>query len=103
MPLSGGLIKSKQVADTLAVRTAECERRFSLMITIISPIQNQLKIDNLSCLMFINLVGPPLDMWNSTKHVKRWVMTRRSADHRTCRQRQERQKRDQNPIWRVVN
>lgn len=31
MPLKGGLLKLKQVADTLAVSTAECERGFSLM------------------------------------------------------------------------
>uniref|UniRef100_A0A0F8AU71 HAT C-terminal dimerisation domain-containing protein n=1 Tax=Larimichthys crocea TaxID=215358 RepID=A0A0F8AU71_LARCR len=91
MPLNRGLIKLKQVADTLALSTAECERGFSLMNTIISPIRNQFKIDNLSCLMFIKLVGPPLDMWNPTKHVKKWVMTRRSADHIACKQRQERQ------------
>lgn len=103
MPLRGGLVKLKQVADTLAVSTAECERGFSLMNTIISPVRNQLKIHNLSCLMFINLVGPPLEMWNPEKHVKKWVMTRRSADHIGCRKRQEGQKLELNPIWKVIN
>lgn len=103
MPLRGGLVKLKQVADTLAVSTAECERGFSLMNTIISPVRNQLKIHNLSCLMFINLVGPPLEKWNPEKHVKKWVMTRRSADHIGCRKRQEGQKLELNPIWKVIN
>lgn len=104
LPLKGGLLKLKQIADTLAVSTAECERGFSLMNIIVSPTRNQLKIDNLSTLMFVNLVGPPLDMWNPTKHVKKWVMTRRSADHVACRERQERQEKpDLSAIWKVVN
>lgn len=95
MPLGGGL-----VTDTLAGSTAECERGFSLMNTIISPIWNDLKIDNLPSLMFINLVGPPLDMWNPTKNVRKWVMTRTSADHMEWRERHRKGRRS--PIWKVV-
>ena len=73
------------------------------MNTIISPVWNQLKIHSLFCLMFINLVGPPLEMWNPEKHVKKWVMTWRSTDHIGCRKRQEGQKLELSPIWKVIN
>uniref|UniRef100_A0A0E9X9S5 HAT C-terminal dimerisation domain-containing protein n=1 Tax=Anguilla anguilla TaxID=7936 RepID=A0A0E9X9S5_ANGAN len=58
-----GLLKLKQAADTMVLSTAECERGFSVMNTVVSPLRTQLKVENVSCLMFINIVGPPLEVW----------------------------------------
>ncbi|XP_077087102.1 E3 SUMO-protein ligase KIAA1586-like [Siphateles boraxobius] len=84
MAIKEGLLKLIHTVDTLAVSTAEGERGFSAMNTFVSPLRNQLKIVNVS-LMFVKLVGPPLELWNPTKFVRKWVMTRRSADHAACR------------------
>lgn len=84
--------------------TAECERGFSAMNIIVSPLRNQLKIVNVSSLMFVKLVGPPLELWNPVKFVRKWVMTRRSADHAACRQRQHKPEEPAfTPIWKLIN
>lgn len=104
MAIKEGLLKLKHTVDTLAVSTAECERGFSAMNIIVSPLRNQLKIVNVSSLMFVKLVGPPLELWNPTKFVRKWMMTRRSADHAACRQRQHKPEEPAfTPIWKLMN
>jgi hypothetical protein len=53
--------------------TAECERAFSLMNTIISPTRNRLQIDHAGSVMFISIIGPPIHIFNPEKYVKNWL------------------------------
>lgn len=84
------------------VSGAECERGFSEMNTVVTPLRSQLKIENVSALMFIKMVGPPLSIWDPTKYVRKW--TRMSAEHVACRQRcNTLQASPYQPIWDLMN
>lgn len=81
------LVTLKQAIDTIAVSSAECERGFSEMNNVVTPLRSKLNTGNVSALMFIKIVGPPINSWDPTKFVKKWVATRRSADHLACKKR----------------
>lgn len=67
--------------STIPVCTAECERGFSQMNLIITPVRNCLSVTNVSCIMFAKLVGPVLARFDALKYVKTWLTTgRHSAD-----------------------
>lgn len=70
---------------TLPVSTAECERGFSLMNIICSDLRSKLTTKNISNLMFINVNGPPLNIWNPTKYVGSWLLQHRSANDNRSR------------------
>lgn len=63
----------KIVVGSIPVSTAECERAFSLMNTIISEKRNRLELDNVSSLMFISVVGPPITAFKPALYVKNWL------------------------------
>ena len=66
--------------NTLPVTSSDCERGFSTMNLIMSPLRNSLGITRLSSLMFIKLMGPPLQLWNPLPYVNRWLTAHRHAD-----------------------
>ncbi|RXM28054.1 hypothetical protein EOD39_10086 [Acipenser ruthenus] len=66
------LLKLTNAVDTLAVSNAECERGFSEINDIVTPLRKRLTIEHVSSQIFISLVGPPLNSWASTKYVKKW-------------------------------
>uniref|UniRef100_A0A0E9WX86 HAT C-terminal dimerisation domain-containing protein n=1 Tax=Anguilla anguilla TaxID=7936 RepID=A0A0E9WX86_ANGAN len=102
--MHNSLLKLKHAVETIAVSSAECERGFSEMNPVVTPLHSQLKIENVSALMFIKMVGPPLTSWDPTKYVRKWVATRRSADHLACRQRcTTTQASPYQPIWDLMN
>ena len=49
--------------------SSECERGFSVMNCIETDVRNSLLISNVSSLMFININGPPIELFNSTIHL----------------------------------
>ena len=77
-----------KASETLIVSTAECERAFSAMNDILSDNRNLLKVERLSSLLFVKIVGPPLTKFNPLPYVKSWIKSgRRSADDLACRKR----------------
>jgi hypothetical protein len=65
--------------DTLPVSTAACERGFSRMNVICSPLQTQLTIKHISSLMFIAMVGPPMNAFDPAPYVTSWLAKGRHA------------------------
>jgi hypothetical protein len=77
-----------KASETLIVSTAECERAFSAMNDILSDNRNRLKIERLSTLLFVKILGPPLVKFKPLPYVKSWIKAgRRSADDLSCRKR----------------
>ena len=56
------------------------------MNNIVTPLRTK-KVENTSALMCVKMVGPPLESWNPMRYVKKWILTRRSADHIACMER----------------
>lgn len=50
-----------KLKQTIAVSSAECERGFSEMNNVITPLRSKLNTENVSALMFIKVVGPPIN------------------------------------------
>ena len=67
------------VIHTLPVSTAECERGFSRMNLICTPLRSMLTVKHLSSLMFMSLVGPPIEQWHPLPYVRRWLAAGRHA------------------------
>ena len=77
-----------KASDTLIVSTAECERAFSTMNDILTDNRNKLKIERLSALLFVKIIGPPQRQFNPLPYVKSWIkLGRRSANDMQCRKR----------------
>lgn len=64
---------------TLPVSTAECERGFSQMNVICTPLRTRLTVCHMSSLLFISIVGPPLHVWQPISYVKSWLAKGRHA------------------------
>ena len=77
--------------DTLPVSTAACERGFSSMNVICTPLRSTLTISHLSSLMFLSIEGPPLSMFNANKYAQLWITRGRHAatDLGKCRKQKK--------------
>ena len=77
--------KLRQIVNTIPVTSADCERGFSSMNNLITPSRNRLTLVHASNLMFVKLVGPPLDKFHPMKYVKPWLREnhRSATDTRT--------------------
>lgn len=64
---------------TIPCSSAECERGFSVMNNIVTDTRSNLILENVSHLMFINVNGPPLSLFNPREYVKKWLLHHRSA------------------------
>ena len=66
---------------TLPASNADCERGFSEMNLIMTPTRASLDIKTTAALMFMNINGPPLDIFFPASYVTLWLADRRcSAD-----------------------
>lgn len=83
------LLRLRRFVASFAVSTAECERGFSTMNDICSSMRTRLLVKHISSLMFVKMVGPPIQLWKPDKCVNRWLSTRRSADSTVCMKRRE--------------
>ena len=55
---------------TLPVSTAACERGFSKMNIVRTPLRSTLTVSHISSLLFVSMVGPPVVEWNPMPYCK---------------------------------
>ncbi len=73
---------------TLPVSTAACERGFSKMNIVCTPLRSTLTVAHISSLLFISMVGPPVVQWNPMPYVKTWIAKgRRHSQFVGCAER----------------
>jgi len=93
--------------NSIAISSSECERTFSSMNVIVSPIRSALTSSHLSSLIFIHCVGPPLEKFDPKSFVKSWIMRgKRSATETNCLKRAKKDENESNPynsIWNCLN
>ena len=65
--------------DVTPCSSSECERGFSQMNIILDEKRNRLTIKHVFSLMFIQINGPPLSIWNPTEYTKTWLRHYNSA------------------------
>lgn len=61
------------IINSIAVSSAECERGFSAMNLILSPLRSSLYISTVCDLLRIRLLGSPVARYNPERHVKSWL------------------------------
>ncbi|XP_028410502.1 E3 SUMO-protein ligase KIAA1586-like [Dendronephthya gigantea] len=71
----------------ILVSSAECELGFSQMNLVCTSVRNRLLVERISNLMFIKLVGPPINAWNPEKYTKSWLRKHHSANDERVRKR----------------
>lgn len=86
-PSAGNPLMSrvKSAISTLPVSSADCERGFSTMNIVCTKSRNKLLVPNISSLMFISLVGPPITLFNPELYVKTWLSSHRGANSNQSR------------------
>lgn len=65
----------KQSINSIAISSSECERGFSQMNLIITPLRSSLNIATVSGLLFVKINGPPLRLFNPAKYVDSWLVS----------------------------
>lgn len=89
---------------TVPVSTAECERGFSRMNLVCTPLRSRLTVSHMSSLLFISLTGPPLSDFKPIPYVKSWLAAKRRDA--TCVQcptvRDELIDSTMQSIWRIL-
>ena len=88
---------------TFPISSADCERRFSTMNMILS-VRNRLAIDNSSNLLFLALIGLPVDKFNPQPYVESWVLKghRNSDDQRSRRANLSAQDSSYKSLWPLL-
>lgn len=72
--LEGGTLKKLIIAsNTYLATSAECERGFSAVNDTDRKTRNKLGEKSLSSLLFVDLNGPPLEIFNPAPYVMSWV------------------------------
>lgn len=61
------------IIATYPVTSADCERGFSTMNLICTKLRNSLLVENISHLLFVSLVGPPVSKFQSEPYVIEWL------------------------------
>lgn len=75
----------KSIISVLPVSSADCERGFSTMNLILTDIRNRMLIHNVSSLLFVSLVGPPVCRFKPENYVSNWLLSHRSCDDARAR------------------
>jgi len=76
------LLKMNCEVSSVAVipeSTAECERGFSAMILLLTSRRSTLHVTTFSSLLFLEMVGPPLEQFQPLQYVKSWFAKRHHA------------------------
>lgn len=72
--LNSSILPLVKILDVIPISTSECERGFSQMNLIVTPIRSSLLISTIASLLFIRMVGPPLKLFNPEQYVKTWII-----------------------------
>lgn len=88
---------------TIPISTSECERNFSSMNEIITPLRSSLNISTVSALLFINCVGLPLTEFRPEKYVRSWLAKGgHAADDNVSRKRDKKIDDKYLALWKLL-
>ena len=93
----------KAVINSLPISSADCERGFSSMNIICSKVRNRLLVKNISSLVFISLVGPPIERFNPGSYVNTWLQSHRDACDTRIRGKSKNRKHRYQAVWDLLS
>lgn len=87
-PVPEALSPLQNAVNTIVISSADCERGFSQMNVLATPVRSSLTIQTLSSLMFVKIVGPPPRHFDPSVYVQKWIMKKHSlSDDSKARKR----------------
>ncbi len=86
------LVKLQTASLTYLPTSAECERGFSAVNCTDSKYRNKLREKTLSSLLFMDLNGPPLDLFDPLPFVSSWIKASHRPTHPGLQDEKQRQK-----------
>ena len=73
------------------------------MNLICSDLRSRLSVTDISNLMFLNINGPPVAIWNPTNYVKSWLIKHRPTnDNRSRKVAQIKLNEEKPSLWKVL-
>ena len=60
--------------NTIPISSSECERGFFQINLIATPTRASLETKTISALLFIEIIGPPLILFDPSKYVELWLL-----------------------------
>lgn len=92
-----------KAVSTIAVSTSECERNFSAMNEILTPLRCSLSINTVAVLLFINSVGPPLLQFKPENYIHSWLAKgHHLADDTNSRKRELKDDTTFEYLWKLL-
>ncbi|XP_063217341.1 E3 SUMO-protein ligase KIAA1586-like [Bacillus rossius redtenbacheri] len=93
------------IINSIAVSSAECERGFSAMNLIMTPLRSSLYISTVCDLLRIRLLGPPVARYNPERHVKTWLAKghHSALDTKSKQRRQKTYNEDSIALWELFS
>ena len=70
----------KRLLQVVPISNAKADRGFSQMNLVCTKSRSSLSVAHLSSLMFIHINGPPVQFWEASSSVKRWLERHASAN-----------------------
>ncbi|XP_015284601.1 PREDICTED: uncharacterized protein KIAA1586-like [Gekko japonicus] len=92
------------VFNTVAISSRECERGLSQMNLIVTPERSSLKIKTITSLLFIRMVGPPLQIFDPTTFVTTWLLQgyRSHLDTQSKTRKRAEESGDRMKLWKAL-
>ena len=91
----------KGLLQVVPVSSAEAERGFSQMNLVCTKSRSSLSVAHLSSLMFIHINGPPVQFWEASSSVKRWLERHASANSNRNRKIKMTKKAELTPLQQL--
>ncbi|XP_047106579.1 E3 SUMO-protein ligase KIAA1586-like [Schistocerca piceifrons] len=103
--IPASLLPFQSALKCVPISTSECERGFYQMNLIVSTTRASFHLSTVSNLMFIQLVGPPLMLFQPMDYVRSWFMKGRrlATDSKSkVRRRQDYSSHELKSVWKLL-
>ncbi|VVC38780.1 Ribonuclease H-like domain,HAT, C-terminal dimerisation domain [Cinara cedri] len=87
---------------TIPISTSECERDFSSMNEIITPLRSSLNISTVSALLFVNCVDPSLTDFHPETYVRSWLVKGRNSANDTANRKRKKKIEKYSALWKLL-
>ncbi|XP_059386263.1 uncharacterized protein LOC132121100 isoform X3 [Carassius carassius] len=101
---NGKVLKKLLTASkTYLASSSECERGFSVLNATATDARNRLRVRSLSAVLFIDINGPPLKMFDAYPYIQSWLREKHCLSTASKTGRRDKSAEKIRPLWVVLN
>ncbi|XP_059386262.1 E3 SUMO-protein ligase KIAA1586-like isoform X2 [Carassius carassius] len=97
------LKKLLTASKTYLASSSECERGFSVLNATATDARNRLRVRSLSAVLFIDINGPPLKMFDAYPYIQSWLREKHCLSTASKTGRRDKSAEKIRPLWVVLN